>query len=236
MHDPTQAPHATAGPPAVPRPGRRGLLPLPRDRRAQRAARLLLGLVLCGIGIGLQVAGDLGVAPWDVLHQGVALHTPLTIGQVSILTGVVVLLGWLPLRERLGVGTIANTLVIGLVVDATLAVVATPGSAAGRTALMLAGPVLFAVGSGFYIGAGMGPGPRDGLMTGLARRGHDVGLVRTGIEVAVLAGGFLLGGTVGVGTLWFAVGIGPMVRWTLPLLAVSDRPSRASGTGSPRGR
>lgn len=218
----------------------RFLLPVTRDRTGQRLRRLLLGLVLCGVGIGLQVAGDLGVAPWDVFHQGVARITPLTIGVVSILTGVVVLLGWIPLRERLGVGTLLNTVVIGLVVDATLLVVDTPGSLAGRAAMMLGGPVLFGIGSGYYIGAHLGPGPRDGLMTGLAKRGHDVGVVRTGLEVVVLATGVLLGGTLGPGTLWFAVSIGPLVRFFLPRLelplpgagpAFSDRPRPASGTG-----
>ena len=212
------------------------LLPLPTDQRGARYTRLVLGLVLCGIGIGLQIAGDLGASPWDIFHQGVATHVPLTIGQVSIITGLFLLVLWIPLRERLGVGTIANAVIIGAVVDVTLAVVDTPEGLMARAALMLAGPILFGVGSGFYIGAGLGPGPRDGLMTGLARRGLPLAPVRTGIEFTALAIGFVLGGRIGLGTIWFAVSIGPVVAAVLPRLTVRDRPVAASGTGSAQPR
>jgi uncharacterized membrane protein YczE len=184
----------------------------------------MLGLVLCGVGIATMVRAELGLGPWDVLHQGVAELTGVTIGSVTILVGLVVLVLWLPLRERLGLGTLLNVIVIGLTVDATLAVLQTPDHAAARWALLLVGPVLFAIGSGFYIGAGLGPGPRDGIMTGLARRGHPVVVVRFGIEIAALTIGWMLGGTVGIGTVIFAFGIGPMVhialdRMSLPPIA-----------------
>ncbi len=204
------------------------LLPLPTDQRPARFARLTFGLVLCGIGIGLQIAGDLGASPWDVFHQGVATHAPLSIGQVSIITGLFLLVLWIPLKERLGVGTIANAVIIGLVVDITLALVSTPSAIVPRAALMLVGPVIFGLGSGFYIGAGLGPGPRDGLMTGLARRGLPLAPVRTGIEFAALAIGFVLGGTIGIGTVWFAVSIGPVVAAVLPRLTVAQRQTGAS--------
>jgi uncharacterized membrane protein YczE len=185
-----------------------------------RLPRLILGLVLCGVGIGAMVQADLGLGPWDVLHQGVADRTGISIGVVTVAVGVIVLLGWIPLRERLGVGTVLNAILIGLTVDATLAVLDTPDSLAMRWLLMLAGPVLFALGSGFYIGAGLGPGPRDGLMTGLARRGHPVGVVRLGIEITVLVIGWMLGGTLGVGTVVFAFGIGPMVHVALARMSL----------------
>lgn len=182
-----------------------------------------MGLVLFGIGIALMVRADLGLSPWDVLHQGVAGRTSLTIGMVSVLTSFVVLLLWIPLREHPGIGTVLNALVIGPVVDLTLWLVPPVGSLSLRWALMLAGPVVVAVGSGFYIGAGLGPGPRDGVMTGLARRGLPVGPVRGGIELVVVILGWLLGGTVGLGTVVFTLGIGPLVHLFLPRLAMDDR-------------
>lgn len=196
------------------------LLPLPLDRRAQRIRRLLLGLVLCGLGIAVMVAADLGLGPWDVLHQGFSRLTGIPIGTVGIIVGVLVLAGWVPLRERLGLGTIANVVVIGVTIDLTLLVLATPDSLVLRVVLLCLGPVLFAIGSGYYIGAGLGPGPRDGLMTGLARRGLPVGGVRTAIELSALAIGMVLGGTAGLGTVLFAVTIGPMVHVLLPRLTV----------------
>lgn len=196
--------------------------PTLRERRyGPRLARLLVGLVLCGLGIALMVAADLGLGPWDVLHQGIARLTGIPIGRVGIYVGLVVLLGWFALPERPGVGTVLNVLVIGLVIDAVLLVLDTPEPLAGRVALLVVGPVLFGIGSGFYIGARLGPGPRDGVMTGLARqRGWPVGRVRTGIELTVLAAGWLLGGTAGVGTVLFAVTIGPLVGYFLPRLEV----------------
>lgn len=192
---------------------------LPRPR-LQRLARCTAGLVLLGVGLGLTVAADLGLSPWDVLHQGLADRLDITIGTASIGVGVVVLLGWIPLRERLGIGTVLNVFVIGALMDATLLVVDTPTALWQRIALLVLGVWLWGPGSGLYIGVGLGPGPRDGLMTGLARRGLPVGPVRSGIEISALAVGFLLGGTVGVGTLLFAFGVGPNVAWWLPRLAM----------------
>jgi uncharacterized membrane protein YczE len=197
----------------------------------RRLPRLLFGLVLCGLGIASMVAGDLGLGPWDVLHQGISTRTGIPIGTVNIIVGLGVLTLWLPLRERPGLGTILNAIVIGVVIDLALLVLATPEALAGRLAMTLAGPVLFGVGSGFYIGAGLGPGPRDGVMTGLARRGHRVGSVRAGLELTVLLGGWLLGGTVGLGTIAFALGIGPIVHVSLRRLSMLD----AAETDPPRG-
>lgn len=192
------------------------------DELRRRLPRLLLGLVLCGVGIASMVAADLGLGPWDVLHQGLSRLTGIPIGMVGILVGLVVLGLWWPLRERPGMGTVLNVVVIGVVIDLVLLVLTTPAALWTRTVLMLLGPVLFAVGSGFYIGAGLGPGPRDGVMTGLARRGLPVGVARALLELSVLLGGWLLGGTVGVGTLVFAFGIGPMVHVLLPRLSLAD--------------
>ncbi|MEX1164062.1 MAG: hypothetical protein WEB03_10825 [Nitriliruptor sp.] len=185
-----------------------------------RIARLLGGLTLCGWGIASMVAADLGLGPWDVLHEGVATRTGIGIGAVSIGVGALVLLAWFPLRERPGPGTIANVIVIGVVIDLTLLVLDTPSSLAARLALCAAGPILFGVGSGFYLGSHFGSGPRDGLMTGLARRGISVAVARTGIEVTALAIGWMLGGTVGLGTVLFAVSIGPLVQLSLRWLTV----------------
>lgn len=193
-----------------------------RDRLGLRLRRLVLGLVLCGLGIAFMVAADLGLGPWDVLHQGVSRNTGIPIGTVSILVGIVVLLGWLPLRERLGIGTVLNVLVIGVTIDLTLLVLTTPDALWLRTVYLVVGPLVFAVGSGYYIGAGLGAGPRDGLMTGLARRGLPVHGVRTGIEITALVIGFLLGGTAGIGTLVFAFTIGPLVHVVLPRLTMTE--------------
>lgn len=191
----------------------------------ERLVRLFVGLILFGAGIGLQVRSELGLPPWDVLHQGIALRTPLTIGTATIAVGVVVLLLWIPLRERPGFGTIANAIVVGLTIDATTGIVDAPESLVLRWVLMLGGIVVVAVGSGFYIGAQMGPGPRDGLMTGIARRGVSIRLARTGVEGSALVVGWLLGGTVGIGTLAFTVLIGPLVHIFLPRLEVARRSS-----------
>lgn len=198
--------------------------PTVAERRfVARFSRLLVGLVLCGVGIATMVAADLGLGPWDVLHQGISGLTGIPIGRVGIYVGLVVLVMWLPLPERPGAGTIANVIVIGLVIDAVLLVLDTPDSMAWRVVLLLLGPVLFGIGSGFYIGARLGPGPRDGLMTGLARqRDWKVGPVRTGIELTALGIGWGLGGTAGVGTILFAVTIGPLVQFFLPRLEVEE--------------
>jgi uncharacterized membrane protein YczE len=205
--------------------------PLDRAERRARSAgpelrrrlpRLLLGLSLCGLGIAVMVAAELGLGPWDVLHQGLSNLTGVPIGTTSIAVGAAVLLLWVPLRERPGIGTVLNVVVIGVVIDLALLVLPTPGGLAARIPMMLAGPLLFAVGSGFYLGAGLGSGPRDGVMTGLARRGWPVGVARATIEFTVLVLGWLLGGTVGAGTLVFAVTIGPLVHLCLPRLSLRD--------------
>lgn len=189
-----------------------------------RLPRLLPGLVLCGVGIAFTVAGDLGLAPWAVLDQGISEHTGIPIGTVSILVGAVVLAAWLPLRERWGLGTVLNILLIGITIDVTLLVLDTPESLALRVAYMALGVFLFGPGSGLYIGAGLGPGPRDGLMTGLARRGvGSIRVVRTGLELSVLATGWLLGGSVGIGTVVFALTIGPNVQFFLQRVAVDRK-------------
>jgi uncharacterized membrane protein YczE len=211
------------------------MLPFPpADELRRRVPRLLGGLVLFGVGIALMVQADLGLAPWDVLHQGVSERSGIAIGTVTILTGAVVLLLWIPIRERPGLGTLLNVLVIGLVVDATLAVVDAPTELWQRIAFLVVGIYVFGPGSGFYIGAGLGPGPRDGLMTGLARRGRSVRVVRTGIELAALAIGAALGGSVGIGTVAFALTVGPNVHWHLDRMTLpAARPRREEPDGVP---
>lgn len=202
----------------------------------RRLPRLLLGLVLCGHGIAAMVVAGLGLGPWDVLHQGVSRLTGVPIGTVGILIGFVVLAGWIPLRERLGVGTVLNVIIIGATIDLTLLWLPVPTVMWLEVAAMASGPLLFGVGSGFYIGAGLGPGPRDGLMTGLARRGLPVGGVRAGLEVTVLALGWLLGGTAGVGTIVFAVSIGPLVHVLLPRLTIPGAPPTPAPVGETTGQ
>lgn len=204
--------------------------PLVRDRMPQRLLRLFAGLVLFGVSMAMMVQATLGVGPWDVFHQGLSLHVPLSFGTIVIAISAVVLVLWIPLRERPGLGTIANAIVIGLVVDAALLVLATPDTTAGRWGLMLSGVVLNGIGTGLYIGAGLGPGPRDGLMTGLAARGRSISVVRTAIEAVVLGLGWLLGGTVGVGTIVFALGIGPLAQVFLPLFTLADQPSATAAS------
>lgn len=195
----------------------------PRADLGRRIAQLLPGLVACGVGLALLVLANLGLGPWEALHQGLSERTGIPIGTVGILVGLLVLLGWIPLRQRPGIGTLCNVVLIGLVIDATLALSPEPEALVPRVACLAAGMVLMGLGSGLYIGAGLGPGPRDGLMTGLAARGHSLRLARTVIELAALGAGWLLGGSVGVGTVVFALGIGPLVqvflgRLTLPAL------------------
>jgi len=193
------------------------------DRPVRRLAQLYAGLVLYGASMGLQIRAGLGLDPWDVFHQGVADRAGLTFGTVVIITGAAVLLAWVPLRQRPGIGTISNVFVIGVTVDVSLALVPAAGSSAAALVMLLAGIGLNGVASGAYIGAGLGPGPRDGLMTGLVRRtGGSVRVVRTTIEVAVLVVGAVLGGTVGLGTVLYAVSIGPLVHVLLPRLTVAQ--------------
>lgn len=197
------------------------MLPFPpAGELRRRVPRLLGGLALFGLGIALMVRADLGLAPWDVLHQGVADLTGIAIGQVTILTGAAVLVLWIPLRERPGIGTVANVLVIGLVEDAALAVIDEPSGMAARVAMLVVGVFLFGPGSGLYIGAGLGSGPRDGLMTGIAKRGATVRVARTVVEVAALGVGFALGGTVGLGTVLFTLTVGPNVHWFLERMSL----------------
>jgi uncharacterized membrane protein YczE len=193
------------------------MLPFPpRSELRRRLPQLLVGLLFYGWGLALMVASGRGLGPWDVFHQGVSFHTPIPIGTVGIITGLVVLLLWIPLRERFGLGTALNVVLIGVVIDVTLIWLDTPEPPVLQWVYVVGGVVVVGLATSFYIGAGLGPGPRDGLMTGLARRGWPIGLVRTGIEVAVLSLGWLLGGTIGIGTLLFAFGIGPIVQITLP--------------------
>jgi uncharacterized membrane protein YczE len=189
----------------------------------RRLARCITGLGLCGIGFALLVRADLGLDPWDVFHQGVSDRIGLPIGTVAILTGFVLLLVWIPLRERPGVGTILNAVLIGAVMDLVLPRLPEPGGAAAAWAMLLGGIAIGGAGIGLYIGAGLGPGPRDGIMTGVSRRWGSVRVVRTGIELAALAVGWVLGGTVGIGTLVFAVAIGPVVQVTLGRLSLPPR-------------
>jgi uncharacterized membrane protein YczE len=190
-------------------------------RLPRRLTQLYAGLVLYGVSMALLVRAELGVMPWDVLHQGIARHVGWSLGTVSIAVGALVLLLWVPLRERPGLGTVSNVVVIGLAVDASLAVLGPVEAMPVRVALVVAGVVLNAVATAAYIGVRMGPGPRDGLMTGLVRRsGRPVRLVRTGIEVVVVASGWLLGGTLGVATVLYALAIGPLVQPLLPRLTV----------------
>jgi uncharacterized membrane protein YczE len=185
-----------------------------------RLGRLYLGLAAYGISMALMLESGLGNMPWDVLHQGLALHSGISIGLVSIIIGAVVLLLWIPLRQRPGIGTVSNVFVIGIMVDAALWLLPTPAALWLRLVFLVAGILLNAVATGLYVGARLGPGPRDGLMTGLAARGRSIRVVRTVIEIGVVAVGFLLGGTLGIGTVIYAVTIGPLVHITLPLFNV----------------
>ena len=187
-------------------------------RATARGSALLLGLIGYGFSMAMMVRADLGLDPWDVFHQGLALRTPMTIGIASAVVGVAVLLAWIPLRNRPGIGTVANVIVIAVTLDTSLALMPTPSALPVRVAMMVGAVVLNAVSTVLYIGAGLGPGPRDGLMTGLVvRTGLSVRLVRTSIEASVLTIGWLLGGTVGIGTVLYAFGIGPLVQFFIRL-------------------
>jgi len=182
---------------------------------ARRLPRLLLGIVILGIGIAPVLDAELGVAPWDVLHQGLSDVTGLSFGLVVVLVGLVVLLTWIPLKQRAGIGTIINTLTVGFIVNGMLDALPEVHNLAVRWAMLLGGIVVTSFGMALYIGAGLGPGPRDGLMTAVAARGYPLWLVRTVIELLALAVGFALGGDVGIGTVLFAFGIGPIGHWFL---------------------
>lgn len=186
-----------------------------------RLLQLYLGLIAYGVSMALMLHAQLGLMPWDVLHQGIALQGGWPMGRVAVAVSFAVLLAWIPIRQRPGLGTISNAIVIGLVFDAVISMLG--GTFAGaapatRVALLLGGIGLNALATAAYIGARFGPGPRDGLMTGLARRsGHSVRLVRTLLEGSVLLAGFLLGGKLGVGTVLYALAIGPLIQWLLPV-------------------
>jgi uncharacterized membrane protein YczE len=199
------------------------------NRHLRRLVQLYIGLLLYGFGAALQVRAGLGLDPWDVFHQGLSRHLGLAIGTMVIIVGALVLLLWIPLRQRPGLGTVSNVVLVGASLDWSLQLVPTIHGLGWRIAVLAAGILLGGMATGLYIGAHYGPGPRDGLMTGLARRtGRSIRLVRTGIEVAVLAIGWVLGGTVGIGTVAYALAIGPLAQIFLPLFA-TDRPKRPRG-------
>ena len=207
-------------------------------RLPHRLIQLYAGLALYGTSMALIIRSALGNMPWDVLHQGLAGRLGWSLGTVTIVVGALVLLAWIPLRQRPGVGTVSNVVVIGVAVDAALAVVPAPSSLPLRVGLLVTGVLLNAVATAAYIGVHLGPGPRDGLMTGLVRRtGGSVRLVRTSIEVAVVATGWLLGGTLGIGTVVYAVAIGPLVQVLLPRLSLSpaSTPTRTAAAPLPPG-
>jgi uncharacterized membrane protein YczE len=202
---------------------------LTRDRLIQRLARCIVGLALFGLGISMFVTAGLGLAPWDVFHQGVARHTGLSLGWVIEIVGILLLLLWIPLRQRPGAGTILNALEIGLVVNLIGDHLPSSDLLIPRLAYVVGAVVVIAVGSGLYIGAGLGTGPRDGIMVGLAARGYSVRVVRTALEALVMIAGFALGGHIGVGTVAFMVGIGPLVHITVPRLAMpTQSPQRST--------
>ena len=211
------------------------VLPAPRLRRL---VQLFAGLVLYRVSDGMLLLSGMGVDPWDVFHQGLSRHTGIAVGTWVIIVGAVVLLLWLPLRQRPGLGTVANAFVIGLVINLMLAVVPAPHGLALQLAVMFGGVGLNGVATGAYIGAGLGPGPRDGLMTGIAARRGSIRVVRTALELTVLLCGWLLGGTVGIGTVVYALAIGPLAQVCLHALTIGGTPggeqaTRASVPGVP---
>jgi uncharacterized membrane protein YczE len=198
-------------------------LAVPPDRRPRRGLQLLAGLILYGMTAAMMVLAGLGLDPWDVLHQGLARSFGLGIGTWAIIVSFGVLLAWWPLRQRPGVGTVANAVLVGAVIDVVLALVHPPHAILTRVVLLILAITGNGVATGLYIGAGLGPGPRDGLSVGIARRGHSMRVVRTCIELTVLVSGALLGGTIGIGTLVYALGIGPITHVTIPALGISPR-------------
>jgi uncharacterized membrane protein YczE len=211
----------------------RGLLaPVPSDRRLRRFSQLAAGLVLYGVTAAMLVLAGLGLDPWDVLHQGLSRTFGLGIGTWAIIASFVVLLGWWPLRQRPGIGTLANAGAVGAVIDLVLALVHPPRAVWARIALLIGGVAGNGIATGFYIGAGLGPGARDGLSTGISGRGHSMRIVRTSIEAVVLITGFLLGGTVGIGTVLYALTIGPITHRTIPAFAIGHRGSGVADLSS----
>lgn len=196
-------------------------------RMPRRLVQLVLGLVLFGVSLAMVLRSGLGLSPWDVLHLGISRSTPLSIGTVVVLMSLAVLALWIPLRQAPGLGTIANALLVGAVIDLSLQVVPDVDHLALQVPMLVAGVVLNALGGALYIGAQLGTGPRDGLMTGLSRQtGLSLRLVRTGIEVTALVAGWLLGGTVGLGTVLYAIAVGPLVQRFLPwCVVVVEKPA-----------
>lgn len=218
-------------------PGLLNLSPMQQlraGRMGRRITQLLVGLVIFGVSIALVLRGGLGMSPWDVLHVGIAIHVPLSIGTVSILVGCLVLLLWIPLKQWPGLGTVLNIFVVGIALDATLAVVSQPAfhgwvNWLARAGLLVIGIVLNGLAGALYIGSQLGPGPRDGLMTSLTGlTGRPIGLIRGLIEVTVLTLGWLLGGPVGLGTVAYALAIGPLTQLLLPLCLVRLHPERTA--------
>jgi uncharacterized membrane protein YczE len=200
---------------------------------ARRLTQLYAGLILYGVSASLILLSRLGNDPWDVFHQGLSRQTGIGTGTWVCIVGALLLLLWIPLKQRPGLGTLSNVVVIGVAIDVMLAVFAPAHDDAVRVALLVSGVLLNGVATGLYIGARFGPGPRDGLMTGLAARGHSIRVVRTSIELTVLVAGALLGGTVGVGTLVYALSIGPLAHVLVPALTVPLGPQRAEGQPAP---
>jgi uncharacterized membrane protein YczE len=197
-----------------------------RNRLPRRLVQLYVGLCLYGFAGALQVRSKLGLDPWDVFHQGIARHSGLAIGTIVIIVGAAVLIFWLPLRQWPGLGTLSNVVLIGLSMNWSLDLIPYSHALGWRVPEMVVGIVLLGVATGLYIGAAFGPGPRDGLMTGLARRtGRSIRLVRTGLELTVLAAGWALGGNVGIGTILFALAIGPLAQVFIPLFEVQKAPA-----------
>jgi uncharacterized membrane protein YczE len=189
----------------------------------RRVGQCVVGLIIAGTGVALIVDADIGLAPWDVLHKGISRHTGIGVGTVIIIVGFALLALWIPLRVRPGLGTILNAVLIGGTVNVVLPHLPEPDNFALQLVEMAAGVVAFGIGTALYIGAGLGPGPRDGLMTGIAARGYSLRLVRTGIEITVLATGWVLGGSVGLGTAVFALSIGPIVHHFLGVFGMRTR-------------
>lgn len=199
-------------------------------RLPRRLGQLMVGLTLYGISMAFMVRAGLGMLPWDVFHYGLAQHLPLSLGTVVIVVSVLVLVLWIPLRQQPGLGTVANAVWIGVVLDVVLRVLPHPEQLAAQVLLMLAGIALNALATALYIGSQLGPGPRDGLMTGLSRRtGLSLRLVRTGLEIAVVVAGVVLGGVLGVGTVLYALLIGPLTQWLLPKVIVGLTPAGELG-------
>ncbi|AFR08571.1 MULTISPECIES: membrane protein YczE [Nocardiopsis] len=203
------------------------VLPRPRLRRL---AQLYLGLYLYGLSGALLIRSDLGAMPWDVLSQGLSNQTGLSIGTWSVIIGALIMLLWIPLRQKPGLGTLSNVIVIGVSVDLSLWLIPTTDFLPLQILLLISGVLVCAIATGCYIGVGLGPGPRDGLMTGLASLGLSIRLARTIIEVTVALLGFLMGGTVGLGTLVFMIAIGPLAQIFLPMMRMAEATPRVPPT------